>query len=78
MAINSTVGFSFGINWKTAAHTWIQAGLELYDVPDSEDVGLMALMGVEFAFNYISLYGGAVFDVDGRSWYAEAGLGLAF
>ena len=78
MAINSTIGLSFGLNWKAAAHTWLQAGLELYDVPDSEDVGLMALMGAEFAFNYISLYGGAVFDVDGRSWYGEAGLGLAF
>ena len=78
MAIDGTIGFSFGLNWKTAAHVWLQAGLELHDVPDSEDVGLMALMGLQFAFNYISLYGGAVFDVDGRAWYAEAGLGVAF
>ena len=29
-------------------------------------------------FNHISLYGGSVYDVDGRSWYGEAGLGVAF
>ena len=78
MAIDSTIGFSFGLNWKTAAHTWLQAGLELYDLPGSEDVGLLALMGVNLCFYHISLYGGAVFDVNGRSWYGEAGLGLVF
>ena len=77
-ALDSTVGFSFGLNWKSAAHTWLQAGLEIYDIPDSEDVGLLALMGVNMCFNHISLYGGAVFDVNGRSWYGEAGLGVAF
>ena len=77
-ALESTVGFSFGLNWKSAAHCWLQAGLELYDIPDSEDVGLLALMGVNMCFNHISLYGGAVFDVNGRSWYGEAGLGVAF
>ena len=77
-ALDSTVGFSFGLNWKSAAHCWLQAGLELYDIADSEDVGLLALMGVNMCFNHISLYGGAVYDVDGRSWYGEAGLGVAF
>ncbi|MBR4121559.1 MAG: hypothetical protein IKT95_07390 [Spirochaetales bacterium] len=77
-ALDSTVGVSFGLNWKSAAHCWLQAGLELYDIPDSEDVGLLALMGVNMCFNHISLYGGAVFDVNGRSWYGEAGLGVAF
>ena len=77
-ALNSTVGFSFGLNWKSAAHCWLQAGLELYDIPDSEDVGLLALMGVNMCFNHISLYGGAVYDMDGHSWYGEAGLGMAF
>lgn len=77
-AIDSTIGFSFGLNWKTAAHTWLQAGIELYDLPGSEDVGLLALMGINLAFYHISIYGGAVFDVNGRSWYGEAGLGLAF
>ena len=77
-ALDSTVGFSFGLNWKSAAHCWLQAGLELYDIVDSEDVGLLALMGVNMCFNHISLYGGAVYDVDGRSWYGEAGLGVAF
>lgn len=73
-----TVGGIFGLNWKTAPHTWIQGGIELYDIRESEDIGLLALMGVNFCFNWISLYGGAVFDVNGRSWYAEAGLGVAF
>ena len=77
-ALDSTVGVSFGLNWKSASHCWLQAGLELYDIPDSEDVGLLALMGVNMCFNHISLYGGAVFDVNGRSWYGEAGLGMAF
>ena len=77
-ALDSTVGFSFGLNWKSAAHCWLQAGLELYDIADSEDVGLLALMGVNMCFNHISLYGGSVYDVDGRSWYGEAGLGVAF
>ena len=78
MAIDSTVGFSFGLNWKTAAHVWLQAGIELYDIHDSEDVGLLALMGANLCFNHISLYGGAVYDVDEHSWYGEAGLGLVF
>lgn len=78
MAMDGTVGISFGLNWKTAAHVWIQAGLELYDLPESEDVGLLTLMGVNMCFSYISIYGGAVFDVDRRSWYGEAGLGVAF
>ena len=77
-ALESTVGFSFGLNWKSAAHCWLQAGLELYDIPDSEDVGLLALMGLNVCFNHISLYGGAVYDVNGQSWYGEAGLGMAF
>ena len=77
-AINSTVGFSFGLNWKTAAHCWLQAGLELYDIPDSEDVGLLVLMGTNLCFYHISLYGGAVYDVIGNAWYGEAGLGLVF
>ncbi|MBO4279834.1 MAG: hypothetical protein J5891_08545 [Spirochaetales bacterium] len=77
-ALQSTVGFSFGLNWKTAAHCWLQAGLELYDIPDSEDVGLLALMGANLCFYHISIYGGAVYDVNGHSWYGEAGLGLVF
>lgn len=78
LAMESTVGFSFGFNWKTAAHTWLQAGVELYDIPEAEDVGLIALMGVNMCFNHISIYGGAAYDVDGQSWYGEAGLGMAF
>ena len=77
-ALENTIGFSFGLNWKSAAHCWLQAGLELYDISDSEDVGLLALMGANLCFYHISIYGGAIYDVNGHSWYGEAGLGLVF
>lgn len=78
LPMNGTAGGSFGLNWKAAPHTWLQAGLEIYDIADTDEIGLLALAGFNFCFNWISLYGGAVYDVNAKTLHAEAALGVAF
>ena len=78
LPMKGTAGGLFGLNWKVAPHTWLQAGLEIYDIDDTDDIGLLALAGFNFCFNWISLYGGAVYDVNAKALHAETALGVSF
>ena len=74
-----SVGGSIGVNMKLMPYIWLQGGIEVFGKEDeSEDIGLLATTGLELCINHISVYGGAVYDIIDRSFYAEVGGGLAF
>ena len=64
---------------KLMPYIWLQGGIEVFGKEDeSEGIGLLATTGLELCINHISVYGGAVYDIIDRSFYAEVGGGLAF
>ena len=74
-----TFGGSVGLNWKLMPYVWLQGGIELYGNEDSSvSPGILALAGLEICVRHLSFYGGAVYDVRQKRFYAEIGGGLAF
>ena len=74
-----TYGGSAGLNWKLMPYIWLQGGIELNGNEDSSGrPGMLALAGLEICVRHFSFYGGAVYDVRQKSFYAEIGGGLAF
>ena len=74
-----TFGGSAGLNWKLMPYIWLQGGIELYGNEDSSTgLGVLALAGLEVSVRHLSIYGGAVYDVRQKRFYAEVGGGLAF
>ena len=71
-------GGSAGLNWKLMPYVWLQGGIELYGNEDSSTgPGVLALAGLEVSVRHLSIYGGAVYDVRQKRFYAEVGGGLA-